>query len=221
MATNITPPNDHFSCPLCGGFDSALINIADHRRYYVCQRCYLIYLDRSQLPLPEEEVERYRHHQNSLGDQGYVRFLEKAIVPVLANLRPDMKVLDYGCGPTPVLSQLLKRDYGNSCDYYDPFFYPELPMSQYDLIFSTETFEHFFRPADELNRLYAKLNTGGFLCIMTLRWRNLEEFEHWWYRRDQTHVCFYHQHTFSFISKKWPSEICYDDQKQVIVIQKR
>lgn len=216
----IKPPNNATACPLCGNDELDTISTADQRIYHLCRACYLIHLDRSQLPTPEDETLRYQQHHNHLDAPGYVSFLNKAIQPSLAYLQNGMKVLDYGCGPTPVLAQLLKRDHDIHCHYYDPFFFPDLPSSEYDFIFSTEAFEHFFSPAEELNRLYKRLKTGGYLCVMTLRWDGLERFEGWWYRRDQTHVCFYHQQTFAYISKKWPSQTIYKDHNQVIVLQK-
>lgn len=217
---NTSKLNRSSACPLCGSLVQPAINTIDLRRYYCCKKCYLIHLDRRQLPTAEQERKRYQHHQNSLADEGYVRFLMKAVSPSLPYLRPGMKVLDFGCGPRPVLSHLLRRDYHTPCDYYDPFFYPYLPPLHYDFIFSTETFEHFFFPAASLDKLYALLNPKAYLCVMTQCWDSLEHFEDWWYRRDSTHVCFYHANTIDFISQKWSLKPVYGDKKGVFILQK-
>lgn len=207
-------------CPLCYGKDVKQIRTHDQRIYYLCQRCFLIHLDRSQLPEPGEESARYREHHNSLENKGYVNFLMEAINPSLTYLQPGMKVLDLGCGPSPVLAQILKRDFNTNCDYYDPFFYPDLPSTPYDFIFSTEAFEHFFHPADMLDWIVSRLKKGGYLCVMTHLRNAVRNFEHWWYRRDLTHVCFYHQHTFAYICDNWHLDMHYQDHKRVFVLQK-
>lgn len=211
---------DTIACPLCSEKDNRTVKTSDQRRYYQCSRCRLIYLDRAQLPQPDEEVGRYRQHRNSLADSGYTNFLKRAILPAIPYLSTDMQGLDYGCGPSPVLAQLLRRDHQLSCDYYDPFFFPGLPDRQYDFIFSTETFEHFFDPAKELEKLLGRMHAGAYLCIMTELWDKTARFDRWWYRRDHTHVCFYHRETFSYIAKKWPMKLLYHDGRSVFVLQK-
>lgn len=208
------------TCPLCIGTRVEQIRTQDQRVYYLCQKCALIHLVSSQHPKPEDELARYLEHHNSLKNQGYVNFLMEAINPSLTYLQPGMKALDFGCGPTPVLSQILKRDFGTDCENYDPFFYPDQPSDPYDFIFSTEAFEHFFIPGDMLDKISGMLNKGGYLCIMTHLWNALENFERWWYRRDPTHVCFYHQHTLGYICEKWMFDVRYQDHKRVFVLQK-
>ena len=208
------------SCPLCSGKDNKKIDTFGQRQYYLCHYCQLIFLDRKQLPEPQAELARYREHRNSPEDPGYVNFLNKAIHPALPYLKPGMQGLDYGCGPAPVLAQQLSQAHQISCDYYDPFFFPKLPDRHYDFIFSTEAFEHFFEPAKEIDMLYQRMLPGAYLCIMTRFWQRLEEFDKWWYRRDLTHVCFYHSHTFHYIAEKWDMNPLYDDKHSVFVLQK-
>ncbi|MDF9799849.1 SAM-dependent methyltransferase [Catalinimonas alkaloidigena] len=172
------------------------------------------------LPSIEEEKKRYQQHHNSIEDKGYVSFLEKSIEPILPYLKEGMQGLDYGCGPAPVLVQLLHQKYCLHCDHYDLYFFPKKPEKKYDFIFSTETFEHFFQPGKELLNLYSLLRPKGLLCVMTNLYHSLAGFEQWWYRRDITHVCFYHTDTFHFIAHHFGFHILYHDRKQVVILQK-
>jgi len=212
--------NNTLSCPLCYQAELKVVPTRDQRIYYHCQICSLVFLDQQMLPDAEQEKTRYTHHQNSINDEGYTTFLRQAIQAASPYFSAGMRVLDYGCGPEPVLAQLLERDEGLQCNLYDPFFFPDRPAGQYDLIFATETFEHFFSPAQELNRLYQLLAPLGYLCTMTNFWQSLDEFDQWWYRRDPTHVCFYHQDTFRYIEKQWQLKDRFNDHKRVFILQK-
>jgi hypothetical protein len=172
------------------------------------------------LPSVEEERKRYEQHHNSIEDEGYVQFLQQAILAVQTYLKPSMLGLDYGCGPEPVLSQLLLRDHQLKCDHYDPYFFPEIPTKRYDVIFSTETFEHFFCPGKELLKLRELMLPQAYLCVMTKFYDSVSDFESWWYRRDMTHVCFYHRKTFHYIAATFGFHLLYQDQKQLIILQK-
>lgn len=176
-------------------------------------------MDREFHPAPSIEKERYEEHNNDLTNQGYIDFLYQVIDPALPYLYKDTHLLDYGSGPNPVLSQLLKRQ-GFSCDNYDPFFCKVPLTQQYGGIFCVETMEHFFEPKKELARLTTLLSPGGFLFVMTLLWTDVKRFNHWHYRRDLTHVCFYHTRTFGFIAKEHGFTIKYTDGKRVVVMQK-
>jgi SAM-dependent methyltransferase len=183
-------------CPLCLA-DDGLANVrgADPRTYFHCQRCWLVFADpRHHLP-PADEAARYRLHRNGLEDAGYVAFLRRAIDPLLPSLGPSMRGLDYGCGPSPTLSQILAK-HGLACDDYDPLFNDVDLSPPYDFIFATECFEHFFRPAREIARLRALLRPGGYLAVMTEAWTDLDALADWYYMRDPTHVAFYHARTF-------------------------
>jgi len=207
-------------CPLCSSARSEKLSTTGSRRYYLCQHCQLIFLDSKQHPLPGEESSRYLEHHNSPEEDGYVQFLYKAIGPMLAYLHPYMQGLDYGCGHTPVLSQLIVRHHRMNCHAYDPFFFPDLPYQPFDYVFSTETFEHFFTPAHAIDHIVRHMKRGAYLCIMTQLRKKVEAFDRWWYRRDPTHVCFYHRQTVAYIAKHWSMKILYEDGSSVFVLQK-
>ena len=158
----------------------------------------LVFVGSAFHPLSAEAEERYRKHENSKHDDGYVSFLMQAITPALPFLDTQMVGLDYGCGPTPTLSHLMD-DRGFNCENYDPIFFPILSDRLYDFIFSTECFEHFISPKSDITKVLSLLKPGGLLVVMTDTWTALEGFNQWYYTRDFTHVSFYHKNTFDYI----------------------
>lgn len=171
----------------------------------------------------DQERSYYSTHENSIEDEGYVRFLNFLVEPLLALIpshgRKHLQALDYGCGPGPTLSTLLERE-GIACDNYDPFFAPTALREQYDVITATECFEHFHHPADELTTLTNLLAPNGYLAFMTSRWETAEKFSNWHYTRDPTHVVFMHDKTIEFIAKKYDLNVQFKDEKRVVIFQK-
>lgn len=208
------------TCPLCTspGPHTHIIG-PKARDYLLCANCRLIFLARELLPDRATEEARYKAHQNGPQDEGYVRFLNQAITPALPWLNNSMHGLDYGCGPSPTLSGLLKA-HGLHCDNYNPYFFPDLPGNQFDYIFATEVVEHFHIPGRELQRISALLRQGGILTIMTEPWVSLENFAEWHYAKDITHVCFYHASTIEFVCAQYGLEILNRDTPRVTVCRK-
>jgi 2-polyprenyl-3-methyl-5-hydroxy-6-metoxy-1,4-benzoquinol methylase len=170
----------------------------------------------------DEERAFYDTHENSINDEGYVRFLNVLVEPLLALIptatRPNLQALDYGCGPGPTLSTLLERE-GIACDDYDPFFANNFLREKYDIITATECFEHFHHPAEELEKLSNLLAPNGYLALMTSRWESAERFTNWHYTRDPTHVVFIHEKTIEFIAKKYNLNVALKDNKRVVIFQ--
>lgn len=144
-------------------------------------------------------------------------FLEK--IAMVHKYCPGINlVLDYGCGPSPVLAELLKRE-GFSCDVYDPFFFPVIPEGSYDLVISTEVFEHLRDISAELHRIRKLIKPGGYLAVMTSLHDDVNDFENWWYKNDPTHVCFFGMHTFEWFAKEFAFEIIYGDNKNFVILK--
>lgn len=207
-------------CKLChydGPFEQ--INDRLNRTLNKCPHCKLVFAERDYLPRQTDEKARYEEHNNSIEDKGYVRFLMQAIHPALACLLPESKGLDYGCGPVPVLSQLLNKK-GLTCMNFDPFFFPELPEGPFDYLFATECFEHFFEPEKEMQQICKLLNPAGLLIVMTDFWSEKVDFSKWYYSRDRTHVSFYSEHTFDWMAKKFGFEVVFSDHRRVIILRK-
>jgi hypothetical protein len=196
------------------------IDGADNRTYFLCEHCFLIYVHSDHFLTIEEERRRYETHNNSIKNKGYVAFLNRIIQPMLHYIRPGMHAIDYGCGPGPTLSKLLGRK-GITCTDYDPIFYPAQIPADYDFIFSTETFEYFFSPRDEIIKLSMMLKPGGYLGLMTECWKSTEQIATWYYTRDPAHVSFYHQCTLQYISDIFVFRIIHTDDQRVFILQKK
>ncbi len=216
-------------CPLCHSHDCEIFHddnqrtdkkFNQHRLYYQCFRCKLIYLEPKQLPTSDIEIKKYNEHTNNPLDQGYRAFLNMLIKPLMNKLDEADCGLDFGSGPGPTLSVIFK-EHGFIVDDYDPYFKndQELLCKTYDFITSTEVFEHFFEPKKELELLLNLLNPQGYLGVMTKLYNESIDFNNWYYRRDSTHVIFFTEETFKWISDTYSLrvEILGDN---VIILQK-
>ena len=191
--------DESVSCPLCGylGARARLVGPLG-LAYRRCPRCALIAMVPESLPDPESERARYLTHQNGPQYPGHVAFLRRAIDPTLPHLRPGARALDYGCGPVPTLSVVLRGE-GFACEDYDPFFFCELPAGPFDAVFATEVVEHMHHPGEELARIVGLLRPGGLFTLMTEPWTEVATFADWYYARDPTHVVFYHERTIAYL----------------------
>ena len=207
-------------CPLCYfvSFQPKLQG-PKGRLFHLCDNCMLVFEGKSNLPGWNEEKDRYLKHENSIHKEGYVNHLNQAIKPALKYLKQGARGLDYGCGPVPTLNLLVEQE-GFACEFYDPIFFNEPSPGNFDFIFSTECFEHFFRPAIELQKLWGLLNPGGFLVVMTQFWNNIARFKGWRYAQDPTHVVFYHEQTFHFIAVHFGFKILEIEKERVVILQK-
>ncbi|MCW9033611.1 MAG: class I SAM-dependent methyltransferase [Rhodospirillales bacterium] len=207
-------------CPVCCAPSASPFMSIKGKGYWRCEACRATFLEPKQRLESQEEYGEYRQHENNLNDPGYRKFLTKLAAPLLEKLSPNLSGLDYGCGPGPVLAQMLQEE-GHSIVLYDPFFYPDpKPLNQiYDFITCTEVAEHFHHPADEFDRLGKMLKPGGILAIMTCFQNDDSKFETWHYRNDPTHVVFYRGKTFEVIAKQrgWEIEV---PIKDVVLLKK-
>lgn len=173
------------------------------RDYLRCDACEATFLTLDQRPDAAQERAEYEQHQNLPGDPGYAAFLKRVADPLLERLPPRSQGLDYGCGPGPVLAQML-RAAGHGVRLYDPFFHPDTDALQahYGFITCTEVIEHFHTPAHEFRQLDAMLQPGGWLALMTGFQTDDARFAQWHYRRDPTHVVFYREATLAHIARR-------------------
>ena len=195
-------------CPLCGAGGGSAITTSDDRQYFRCASCALVYLHPRQRLSPAQERARYELHENDPADPDYVAFLRRLADPVMARLQPGARGLDFGCGPEPVLSQLLTSA-GFPCAAYDPFFSPDevLLNDRYEYVTCSEVVEHAHNPAAMFATLHRLLRPGGILGVMTRFYPGESEFPDWWYRRDPTHVCFYNEETMRWIAGQHGSSV--------------
>ena len=204
MKSELTLP-DSIACPLCSQ-PAGLFCEDRRRRFFRCLHCELIAADpTSHLALSEEKAV-YDLHENHPDDSRYRDFLSRLAMPLLKYLQPGMEGLDYGCGPGPTLSGIL-REAGMHMQDYDPLYRADsgLLQRQYDFVTCTEVVEHFNDPASSWQQLAALVKPGGWLGVMT--WLVPEEdpefFRGWGYKGEATHVSFYRPATFAWLGQRF------------------
>lgn len=95
--------------------------------FYHCQHCGIIFKDPYFWLNQSEEKQRYGLHHNVIENEGYVRYFDplfeflKQVEFEKKYLQP--RILDYGCGPTPVLSQLMQNNLIHFNENTDPLNY--------------------------------------------------------------------------------------------------
>ncbi len=191
-------------CRVCAEDALTDFMVVADRAYWRCNSCQATLLDDAHLPTPDEERARYESHNNDPDDSAYLAFLGRLAAPLLARLPAGQSGLDYGCGPRPVLAQLLSQA-GHSVAVWDPFFHADAAVlgRTYDFITCSEVVEHFHNPHAEFARLNQLLRPGGCLAITTTLQTDDARFAQWYYRRDPTHVTFYREFTMRHIAKQW------------------
>lgn len=189
--------NQPVPCPLCH-FDRCAEFYRDRRRSYLrCERCALVFVPPRYYLSAEQEKAEYDLHRNEVDDPGYRRFLGRLVTPLAERLRPGARGLDFGCGPGPALAAML-RELGHPTALYDIFYQPDTAVleQRYEFICATEVVEHLHRPGEVLAQLWAMLEPGGYLGVMTKLVRDREAFAGWHYKNDPTHVCFFSERTW-------------------------
>lgn len=187
-------------CPLCSSTESVLFDQDKFRSFYQCRHCSLVFVPRNELISASDEKARYETHKNDEGDPAYHAYLSKIAEAVSRNLTPGMKGLDFGSGRTKLLARLISDD----VDSYDVFFHPHEALKQktYDFIIMSEVIEHLRDLSDELQVINKMLRSDGLLFVKT---KLLPEnnFSSWFYKRDITHVQFFSEASFKFLSEKY------------------
>ena len=191
-------------CPLCRRKDLAPFFEDQKRVYLNCLYCELVFVPKTYWLSPEQEQAVYDLHLNDVQDPGYRRFLSRLSAPLLKNLRPNQKGLDFGCGPGPALAAMMEEA-GHEMALFDPFYFntPAVLLRQYDFIITTEVVEHLRDPHGAFDTLFTILKPGGWLGIMTKQVIDRDAFSRWHYIRDMTHICFYSPPTFEYLARRF------------------
>ena len=192
------------SCPLCAVRDVPAFFANAGRRYFRCAVCDLVFIHPENRPRPLEEVTRYLAHENSGQNSGYVAFLRRLAEPMCARVPVGARGLDVGCGPVPVLSELLTAT-GRPTSHYDPLFHAdgELLLHHYDFVTCSEVVEHAHDPAMLFAQLVELLQPAGTLGVMTSLHDASTNFATWWYVRDVTHVSFFSARTMRWVGARF------------------
>ncbi len=213
------------TCKICGSSTREFIHNRTKTLYYHCPICDLIQRDEECFPSKEKELSIYKLHENSIDREDYVAYLKKfvdqALIPFI---KEGADGLDYGSGPVPVLSQVLKRDYALKTDIYDYYFAPETIYhgKNYDFIVSTEVIEHLQDPLKSFHLFKEILVQGGILSLMTLFHPQSDGlFQEWWYTRDESHISFYTPKTIKYLARTFSFEIIFTDNIRCITLRKK
>lgn len=195
-------------CLLCESPNIISFKVAKkpERNYYQCSNCDLIFMKPEERLDAQQEKIRYDQHQNE-ETSGYTTFLAPLVKDIHSYFLSkqqnvsEISALDFGCGPTAILSGLLKEK-GFNASNFDPYYFPdyEALRKTYQVVTSTEVWEHLYNPAEEIKKQLRLLKPGGLLGIMTSAHHGQAVFSDWYYRRDLTHVTFYSEQTMKWIA---------------------
>ncbi len=112
---------------------------------------------------------------------------------------------------------------GFACDYYDPIYYPntKYDSKKYELIVSTEVFEHLEQPRVVFEKLLGLLKEGGYLALQTQFHSNdIEAFKKWYYHQDPTHIVFFTLKTFQVLCEQNNCRVLRHNIKNMLLLQK-
>lgn len=211
------------NCKICNNPTISFLDERNNWEFFHCKECEFIFKNPTNYIDKTNELKQYNHHNNTIESPGYIEMFEKFIDATFQPYMKDIKTaLDFGSGPGPVLSELLKQK-GLSIDIYDKFFSPQkiYENKQYDLITSTEVIEHIQNPL-EIFKLFSKhIKKGGYLALLTQFHKNeMKDFKKWWYKNDPTHICFFKSRTFEVLAKMSGFEVLSDDLVKSVLLKK-
>lgn len=213
-------------CPLCRS-QSVNFYLEDKKRQYLhCANCDLVFVPKQYILSPELEKAEYDKHDNTTLDEGYRRFLNRTLEPLISHLTrsrgslAEVSGLDFGCGEGAFLSQMA-AERGLQLNNYDLYYHkqPEAMRRQYDIIVMTEVLEHIAAPDELLETLLKLLRPEGLLAIMTKRVMGKDAFAGWHYKNDPTHLCFYSEATFQWLAARLNMTLTMVD-KDVVFLQR-
>ncbi len=209
-------------CHICSKPCESFVHTKTSITYYHCNACEYIFKSPKYYQDLQTQKERYNLHQNNEEDADYRAYFQRFLDFVLPYVSGVHTALDFGCGRSSLLAQLLEEE-GISCDYYDPIYHPHTldDSKKYELIVSTEVFEHLHQSKEVFENLLGRLDKGGYLAIQTEFHTNEHlGFQTWWYPQDPTHIVFFRVKTFEVLCETFACKIVAENGKNMVIIQK-
>lgn len=208
-------------CYICKGKTERFVDEQTSLVYYYCDKCQFIFKSPQYYQPIEKQKNRYDLHNNDAEDLGYRAYFQRFVDFIIPYVGTPKTALDYGCGKTTLLADILKN-IGIETDAFDPIYHPKNWNygKQYDLIVSTEVFEHLHQPETVFRTLVEHLDRGGYLAIQTQFHPNDKElFKEWYYHHDPTHIVFYRPQTFRVLAQQYGCEYVADNGKNMVVLK--
>ncbi len=210
------------NCHICDKTCDTFIHEKTNITYYHCTDCEYIFKSSECHQNLSAQKERYNLHENDEDDEGYKAYFQRFLDFIMPLVGQPKTALDFGCGASSLLSSMLEED-GVECDYYDPIYHPDMlnDSKKYELIVSTEVFEHLHQPRVVFESLLNRLEEGGYLALQTQFHPNdIEAFKKWYYHQDPTHIVFFTAQTFRVLCEIYGCEFVGDNRKNMVVIKK-
>lgn len=211
------------NCKICNSSVTSMFDERNKWEFFHCKSCEFIFKNQKDYVDSDKELSQYNNHNNTMESPGYVNMFEKFIDATFEPYIDDItNVLEFGSGPGPVLSELL-RQRRLTVDIYDKYFSPKKVYEgkEYDLITSTEVIEHIDNPLEVFEVFSKHIKKGGYLALMTQFHKNEEEhFKKWWYKNDPTHICFFRPNTFEVLAEMSGFEVLKHDSIKSVLLKK-
>ena len=211
------------NCHICDEITESFVHEKTNITYYHCKACEYIFKSPECHQDFDAQKERYNLHTNDEEDAGYKAYFQRFLDFTLPLVGEAKRALDFGCGESLILSNMLNTE-GLKCDAYDPIYHPnrEYNSKKYELIVSTEVFEHLHQPKVVFKSLLERLEEGGYLALQTQFHSNdREEFKKWYYHQDPTHIVFFTAKTFEVLCRLYDCKFIADNGKNMVMIQKK
>ncbi len=207
-------------CPICTSQTSSFVDPKPQITYHACCSCgYTFKAPEHHHDLPTQKS-RYDLHQNDPDDPGYRAYFQRFLDYILPRVPVGGRALDFGCGASGLLASMLTES-GYTADRYDPIYYPDSAYASqgYDLIVSTEVFEHLDDPLTILRHVTERLTPTGHLALQTQFAPDTREaFLDWYYRLDPTHIGFFTPRTFAVMGEHLGLQIVGEDGANKVVM---
>jgi hypothetical protein len=177
------------NCVLCGTGKAISTFTVKGRHFYRCTDCELLFVPSEYHLAVAEERSRYELHDNTLENDGYVRFLSQVADIAERVMRTEGLLLDFGCGKNAVLATIL-HSRGVQCDVYDPLYdFPPLEEKRtYEGIILCEVIEHCRDLPETIGLIDRLIADQGLTIIRTQCYQQNVDLQRWWYAQDPTHI---------------------------------